>query len=206
MPEMDGLEATRRIIERWNGDRPRIVAMTAEAMAGDRERCLAAGMDDYITTPIRVEELVAAIERTPRRGSAPPVADGEAFVDGDGSIDTTALTRLAEGTGGDASFVEELIAQFVADAPELVVAAKAGLESGNADDVRRAAHTLKSNAATFGAQELAERSRRVEEIARSGDLQEAAGLIDAWGPPSRRCSNSCRRPGARSQPVRRASC
>jgi CheY-like chemotaxis protein len=63
MPEMDGLEATRRIVQRWpNGARPRIVAMTANAMQGDREACLAAGMDDYVTKPIRVEALVAALQ------------------------------------------------------------------------------------------------------------------------------------------------
>jgi signal transduction histidine kinase/DNA-binding response OmpR family regulator len=62
MPEMDGLEATRRIVARWpKGQRPHIVAMTANAMAGDREECLAAGMDDYVTKPIRVEALVAAL-------------------------------------------------------------------------------------------------------------------------------------------------
>jgi len=70
MPEMDGLEATRRITSRWPArDRPRIVAMTANAMAGDREQCLAAGMDDYVTKPIRVDELVAALGRIkPRQG------------------------------------------------------------------------------------------------------------------------------------------
>ena len=73
MPEMDGLEATRRIVERWaDGERPWIVAMTAEAMQGDRERCLAAGMNDDVTKPIRVGELVAAIERTPRRAATTP--------------------------------------------------------------------------------------------------------------------------------------
>ena len=62
MPEMDGLEATRRITARWQpGERPRIVAMTANAMAGDREECLAAGMDDYVTKPIRVDALVEAL-------------------------------------------------------------------------------------------------------------------------------------------------
>jgi signal transduction histidine kinase/CheY-like chemotaxis protein len=62
MPEMDGLEATRRITQRWRADqRPRIVAMTANAMQGDREECLAAGMDDYVTKPIRVDALVAAL-------------------------------------------------------------------------------------------------------------------------------------------------
>jgi CheY-like chemotaxis protein len=62
MPEMDGLEASRRITARWKPhERPRIVAMTANAMQGDREACIAAGMDDYVTKPIRVEELVAAL-------------------------------------------------------------------------------------------------------------------------------------------------
>jgi CheY-like chemotaxis protein len=68
MPEMDGLEASRRINARWNGNRPRIVAMTANAMQGDREMCIAAGMDDYITKPIRVERLVEAlVGAQPRR-------------------------------------------------------------------------------------------------------------------------------------------
>ena len=66
MPEMDGLAATREIVRRWS-DRPRIVAMTANAMQGDREACLAAGMDDYVTKPIRVDALVAALAEVPRR-------------------------------------------------------------------------------------------------------------------------------------------
>jgi CheY-like chemotaxis protein len=65
MPEMDGLEASRRINQRWpNRSRPRIVAMTANAMQGDREECLAAGMDDYITKPIRVDALVGVLTHT----------------------------------------------------------------------------------------------------------------------------------------------
>ncbi len=64
MPEMDGLEATRQIRARWaEGERPRIVALTANALAEDRAACLEAGMDDYLAKPIRVEELVAALER-----------------------------------------------------------------------------------------------------------------------------------------------
>jgi CheY-like chemotaxis protein len=71
MPEMDGLEATRRITAKWGLEaRPRIVAMTANAMAGDREMCLAAGMDDYITKPIRVEQLIEALRQVPARKGA----------------------------------------------------------------------------------------------------------------------------------------
>jgi CheY-like chemotaxis protein len=71
MPEMDGLEASRRITTKWPAEaRPRIVAMTANAMQGDRELCLAAGMDDYITKPIRVDQLVEALQHvSPRKGN-----------------------------------------------------------------------------------------------------------------------------------------
>jgi len=71
MPEMDGLEASRRITTQWpKAKRPRIVAMTANAMQGDREMCLAAGMDDYITKPIRVDQLVEALNNVNARKDA----------------------------------------------------------------------------------------------------------------------------------------
>jgi len=180
MPEMDGLEATRQILQRWPaGERPWIIAMTAEAMSGDRERCLAAGMNDYVAKPIRVDELVAAIKRTPRRasGSSTRVTDPSP----DGLIDEAVLARLADGTGGDEGFVSELIEQFVADAPRLVAAARAGLDAGDAEEVRRAAHTLKSNAATFGAHALAGRSRELEDAANRGALEGASEQVDAMG-------------------------
>jgi signal transduction histidine kinase/DNA-binding response OmpR family regulator len=173
MPEMDGLEATRRILERWpEGERPWIVAMTAEAMSGDRERCLEAGMNDYLTKPIRVEELVAAIKRTPRRTDP-----GSADV-GD-PIDRDVLARLAEGVGDDAAFVSELIEGFTQDAPGLVAVALDGLERGDAAEVRRAAHTLKSNAATFGAHALSDRSRELEEAAKRKELADGAVKVEA---------------------------
>ncbi|HYX79865.1 MAG TPA: response regulator, partial [Actinomycetota bacterium] len=181
MPEMDGLEATRRILQRWpEGERPWIVAMTAEAMSGDRERCLDAGMNDYVTKPIRVEELVAAIKRTPRRG-ATGTAPAEEASSSSGAIDGAVLSQLAEGTGGDATFVSELIDQFVADAPGLVEAARAGLQARDPDGLRRAAHTLKSNAATFGAHGLADRSRALEDAAKAGELDRVAELLEAIG-------------------------
>jgi HPt (histidine-containing phosphotransfer) domain-containing protein len=131
-------------------------------------------MNDYLAKPIRVDELVAAIRRTPRReGNSTPGG-----IRGDGPIDEQVLTRLAEGTGGDAEFVSDLIQQFAVDGPELVVAARAAVGAGDAEAVRRAAHTLKSNAATFGANRLAEDSRSLEQTAKRGDLDDGPTLVD----------------------------
>ena len=177
MPEMDGVEATRRIIERWpEGKRPWIVAMTAEAMQGDRETFLAAGMNDYVMKPIRVGELVAAIRRTPMVAGAPVATPVEGSSP---EIDRSVLARLAESMGGDEAFVAELIEQFVADSPSLIAAAREGVEAGDEGEVLRAAHTLKSNAATFGANELADRSRRLEEAAKAGMLDDGPAQLEA---------------------------
>ena len=172
MPEMDGVEATRRILERWPAEeRPWIVAMTAEAMQGDRERFLAAGMNDYVVKPIRIEELVTAIERAPRR---PDVVASPG-----GLFDERVLQRLLDGMGGDTAIVSELIDQFRTDAPALVETARAGVTSGDAGEVRRALHTLTSNAATFGATDLAVASRQLEELAKGGSLDGVELRLDA---------------------------
>jgi CheY-like chemotaxis protein len=177
MPEMDGVQATQRILELWaDGERPWIVAMTAEVMRGDREGFLAAGMNDYVAKPIRPQELIAAITRTPsrRRDRATTTVDEPRP-----SVDEAVLERLAESMGGDDAFVAELIDQFVTDSPALVAAARRGLAAGDAVEVRRAAHTLKSNAATFGANELADRSSRLEAAARAGTLEDGAVQLEA---------------------------
>ncbi|HET7928394.1 MAG TPA: GAF domain-containing protein [Actinomycetota bacterium] len=177
MPEMDGVQATQRIVERrTDADRPWIVAMTAEVMRGDREGFLAAGMNDYVAKPIRSQELIAAIARTPSRARG--VAAGGAVASGP-PVDASVLDRLAESMGGDDAFVAELIDQFVTDSPALVAAARRGLETGDAEEVRRAAHTLKSNAATFGANELADRSSRLETAAKAGDLDDGPAWLGA---------------------------
>jgi CheY-like chemotaxis protein len=177
MPEMDGVEATRHILERsTDGERPWIVAMTAEVMRGDREGFLAAGMNDYVAKPIRPQELVAAITRTPSRGRVDETSDAEAARP---AVDASVLARLAESMGGDDAFVAELIEQFVTDSPALVAAARHGVEAGDADEVRRAAHTLKSNAATIGANELADRSSRLEAAAKTGTLDDGLARIEA---------------------------
>jgi PAS domain S-box-containing protein len=176
MPEMDGVEATRRILERWaDGERPWIVAITAEVMRGDREGFLAAGMNDYVAKPIRPQELIAAITRTPSRGKTATAVD----VASRPPVDAAVLARLTESMGGDDAFVAELIDQFVTDSPALVTAARRGLEAGDADEVRRAAHTLKSNAATFGANGLADRSSRLESAAKGRSLEDGPAQLEA---------------------------
>jgi PAS domain S-box-containing protein len=178
MPTMDGLEATRRIHQRWpEGRRPHIIAATASAMQEEREACLAAGMDDYLSKPIRVDELAAALRRCRPHAAPPPPAPASGSGEGAGVLDPPALERLMETIGDDRGLLTALIDTFSSDAPRLIEASRRGLELGQTDEVRRAAHTLKSNGATFGAMRLSELSRRLEALARSGILEGADELI-----------------------------
>ncbi|HEY2311103.1 MAG TPA: GAF domain-containing protein, partial [Gaiellaceae bacterium] len=173
MPELDGLDATRQICERWpDGRRPHIIAMTANALPEDREACFAAGMSDYVAKPIRAEELVAALKR------AKPLANGDSHSETveDVSLDDGALKNLRD-LGGD-EFLGEVIDAFLADAPEMIATLRSSLDGRNAEELRRAAHTLKSNGATLGAEEFAELCRTLEQRAKAGELDGAAELVN----------------------------
>jgi CheY-like chemotaxis protein len=172
MPEMDGFEASREINRRWpDVRRPRLVAMTANAMEGDRELCTAAGMDDYVAKPIRVEELVAPLERCRAR----PDADQSGAI-AVAAIDRTVVERLTATMGGP--FVGELIDTFAEDARELIATLRRALAENDVDAFRRAAHSLKSNGESLGATELAVRARELEAMARGGSLQGAADRVE----------------------------
>jgi CheY-like chemotaxis protein len=170
MPEMDGLEASRRIKTGEAATVPRIIALTADAMQGDREKCLAAGMDDYITKPIHVEDLVAALARTRPQSAAedpkpeePPVLDAKKFAE------------FRETMGDD--FIGEVLAVFHEDAPALLRSLKQALDVGDAELFRRSAHSLKSNCASFGAVTLAELARELEMLGKEGRLAEVGDKV-----------------------------
>jgi CheY-like chemotaxis protein/HPt (histidine-containing phosphotransfer) domain-containing protein len=173
MPEMDGLEAARRIHGEWPRDeRPRIVAMTANAMQGDREICLAAGMDDYLSKPIHREELADALRRCVPRDAGRPERPARE----DGVLEPEALEQLGA-QAGDRAFVVELIGTFQRDAPGLLETLRDARQDADADHVRRAAHTLKSNGRVFGASRLATLCQELEAMAGAGSLAGAAELV-----------------------------
>ena len=169
MPEMDGLEATRQICRRWpRPGRPRIIAMTANAMQGDREMCLAAGMDDYLSKPIRVHELVQALS-----SCAMTAPQGET-VSNANIVDPQVFDELLSTTGGDAEFMRELIDTYFADAPQLLAQMRSALAGSQHEEFRRAAHSLKSNSATLGALTLSSVAKDLEMMGKDGNLDGAA--------------------------------
>jgi signal transduction histidine kinase/DNA-binding response OmpR family regulator len=149
MPVLDGCEATRRIRRRW-GSSPWIIAMTANALAGDRDACLDAGMDDYLGKPVRPQALGAALVRA---------GEGLART----SVDVSALDRLKADLGEEApGLLPELVAEFLNDAARLVGQVRTGVAAGDGAEARRVAHTLRSTALAFGATGLADACAALE--------------------------------------------
>ncbi|WP_043710696.1 response regulator [Corallococcus macrosporus] len=197
MPEMDGLEATRRIREELPPKvQPWVIAMTANAMDSDREQCFAAGMDDFLGKPIRVEALTAALLRcqgrrsevAPERRAAVSSATAAPLApDLDGlpesaripGLEPEALARLWAELGAQAAqILPELIDTALHSMPALLDDAYSALGRGHADDLGRAAHTLKSNAAWFGASALEAQARHIELQADGGALEGMAERLD----------------------------
>ena len=173
MPEMDGLEATAAIrrAEAQTGGHVPIVAMTAHAMKGDRDRFLAAGMDGYVAKPVRPHELYAAVEGLHS-------ALGRETASADVSFEwDAALERV----GGDEAMLRELAEMFFTECPKLMQQIREHIASADGPELRRAAHTLKGSAHVFGAAAAAEAAHRLEEIGREeafADAEEALALLE----------------------------
>ncbi len=188
MPEMDGYEATAEIRRREEseGKRTPIIAMTANAMQGDREEALAAGMDDYVSKPVKPEELGAVLERWIPRPAEETLAPAEGATD-DGSavaapggaadpLDRGVLAGLRE--LGDQELLKELAELFLGDAPARLEALRGAIEGGDAASVERVAHALKGSCGNMGATGMAATCAELEEAGRSGGLARAPMLME----------------------------
>jgi CheY-like chemotaxis protein/HPt (histidine-containing phosphotransfer) domain-containing protein len=176
MPEMDGFEATRIIWRDWEPDnRPFIVAVTANAMPGDRERCLDAGMDYYLAKPVRVDELQAALEMAALRivGRRSDVGPWSYDV-----FDPRPLEQLRQlGKAGDDGIAQEIVQSFCVDTPGRITMLRSALEAHDLKQVELIAHSLKSGSGTIGVRQLAALFGAIEEKAETADLDGAWRLV-----------------------------
>jgi CheY-like chemotaxis protein len=173
MPEMDGFEATAAIRghEAVNGGHMTIIAMTAHAMKGDRELCLEAGMDGYVSKPLQAEALYAAVEGQPAATTAPPPAAAEPPV-----LDQEALRKQF---GDDDALLQEVAGVLVESCPAWQADVRAAMEAQDAAKLRIAAHTIKGAVSHFGAREAYDAAHQLELMGKSGNLQEAPAACAA---------------------------
>ena len=188
MPEMDGYEATAEIRRRereGSGGRTPVIAMTANAMQGDREKSLEAGMDDYLSKPVKPEDLDEVL----RRWVSPAYAQGtESDPAPDASenrsdlrdpIDHSLLDRLRDlQQDGEPDILVELVDAFLSDVPARLETLRGAVEGGDEKSVERNAHTLKGSAQNMGAVRMSEICAGLEEAGRSGELARAPQLLD----------------------------
>ena len=172
MPEMDGLDATRHICQQWlPTNRPRIIAMTANAMEGDREKCLDVGMNDYISKPIRVNELVRVLSPSqPTEEPPKPTAQVESV------LDPQVLQTFHEMMGESATeMLSQLIDIYLEDTPAMLETLKISLQENNLVSLQRTAHTLKSSSAALGAIKFSQLCQDLENLSKS---QVTTGLCE----------------------------
>jgi PAS domain S-box-containing protein len=177
MPGMDGLEATARIrrCEAGRGRRVPILALTAHAMEGDRQRCLAAGMDAYIPKPLTRQALRDALARwaAPPAGACEAEASGRLGAAGEG----LRRDRLREVSGGDPALLGELLTGFAEAAAKALGHLEEALAAGDRARLADEAHGLRGVCATVGADGLAASCRHLEDVSRQGDLAEVSGTF-----------------------------
>jgi signal transduction histidine kinase/DNA-binding response OmpR family regulator len=184
MPEMDGLAVARHVCQHWPpAQRPYMIAVTANAMHGDREQCLSAGMDDYISKPVEFEQLTRAFDRYRSRLDEAQAATLPAPADNDQpetpSIDPEAMQRIRETLGESGRYLlNEVIGSYLDDTPELLATMRVAVAHGNAGALQAAAHKLKSSSALLAAIRLANLCTELERIACAGTTSGCATLVE----------------------------
>ncbi len=190
MPELDGLATTRKIRESERGTRVHlpIIAMTAHAMKGDRERYIEGGMDGYVSKPIsnrELEESIASVLReqantepvpmlkAKREDATPPVAPGVLFWD---------MSKTLERLGGDKKLFHEVIEIFLDDVPKHMASLRSAIEAGDGEALERTAHTLKGELGYLGISEISRKARDMEEFGRKSEFRLAASLYATFEP------------------------
>ncbi|RXH54268.1 response regulator [Granulicella sibirica] len=181
MPEMDGITATMkiRLHEQTTGGHQPIVAMTALVMKGDRERCIAARMDGYLSKPIRPVELDEVLDGYMARKTSPTETEAaSAEAKSAPSHESVNVTELLERIDGDIEFIAELSDIFRNDYPRQLQAVSACIRAGDAEGLKRAAHTLKGALANLSAIHASSIAADLEQIGDSGNLDQAQEDVD----------------------------
>ncbi|MBW2690042.1 MAG: response regulator, partial [Deltaproteobacteria bacterium] len=190
MPEMDGLKASRQITRDWPAaQRPIIIAMTANTLAGDRERCLEAGMDDYIAKPVSIPEIHAALERwgktvQQKQTQAGTLERGQSEVAETpvAAEDILDLDVVGEMQSEDPEFYQEFIPVLFEECQERIQAIQNFADTGNLDTLKDEVHTLKGTCLGAGAKKLVRLCQDIEARLKAGLLRESRPLIDQLKP------------------------
>jgi len=174
MPEMDGLETARRIAaDPPRGQRPHIIAITANVLRADREACLAAGMEDYLSKPILLEDLRAALLRTERPSAAAPSSEPDQVLD---PVHIERLLELQRLSG--CNVVPLIVDSFVKEGPRRLERMRGALARGDGQELIHVAHTLRGGSAQLGASRVATVCSELEERGKEGRLDGAGALLD----------------------------
>ena len=176
MPEMDGLATTSAIREkeRHTGLHIPIIAMTAHAMKGDRERCLAAGMDGYVSKPIRSQELFEAIAATVGAAALPVVSESSAA-----PTNGLDLSVMMEAVGGDLGLLKELVVALIEECPVTMEQLRGAVSLGDANGLRLSAHKLRGAIRYFGETRMEELAHEMEIMGRENRLNDAPAALAA---------------------------
>jgi CheY-like chemotaxis protein/HPt (histidine-containing phosphotransfer) domain-containing protein len=168
MPELDGFQAAK-LIRRWEqnkGTRTPIVAMTAHALKGDREKCIAAGMDDYISKPINRDQFSALLQRHLPAGLC---GEAEPRIPSPEKMPIIDRSVLLKATNNDETLVQELYSLFLRGLPETLDRMRKAVDDGDIQEIKKRTHCLKGTSASVGAAELCHEAKALEESAFTND-------------------------------------